>query len=77
MMEMAVVKIIYMAAVFDGDMAAARPVLMTVVGMTCWIAHNFGGFRMNLADFDRKRNGKAYIWKKRISDSKQPASVKP
>jgi len=48
-----------------------------VVGMTCWIAHNFGEFRMNLADFDRKRNGKAYIWKKRISDSKQPASVKP
>ncbi len=42
MMEMAVVKIIYMAAVFDGDMAAARVVLMTMIGMTYWIAHNFG-----------------------------------
>jgi hypothetical protein len=42
MMEMAVVKIIDMAAVFDGGMAAARAVLMTVVGMTSWLAHNFG-----------------------------------
>ena len=42
MMEMAVVKIIDMAAVFDGGMAAARAVLMTVVRVTCWIAHNFG-----------------------------------
>ena len=41
MMEMAVVKIIDVAAVFDGGMAAARAVLMTVVGMTYWIAHNF------------------------------------
>jgi hypothetical protein len=41
MMEMAVMKIIDVAAVFDGGMAAARAVLMTVVGMT-WIAHNFG-----------------------------------
>jgi hypothetical protein len=40
MMEMAVVKIIDVAAVFDGGMAAVRAVLVTVVGMGFWIAHN-------------------------------------
>jgi hypothetical protein len=39
---MAVVKIIDMATVFDGGMAAARAVLMTVVRVTCRMAHNFG-----------------------------------
>ena len=42
MMEMAVVKIIDVAAMFDGGMAAVRAVLMTVIGMAFWIAHNFG-----------------------------------
>jgi hypothetical protein len=42
MMEMAVVKIIDVAAMFDGGMAAVRAVFMTVVGMACWIAHIFG-----------------------------------
>jgi len=42
MMEVAVVKIIDVAAVFDGGMAAVRAVLMTVIGMAFWIAHNFG-----------------------------------
>jgi hypothetical protein len=41
MMEMAVVKIIDVAAMFDGGMPA-RAVLMTVVGMAFWIAHDFG-----------------------------------
>jgi hypothetical protein len=40
MMEMAVVKIVDVAAVFDGGMAAVRAVLVTVVGMGFWIAHN-------------------------------------
>jgi hypothetical protein len=39
MMEMAVVKIIDMAVMFDGGMAAVRVVFMAVVGMACWIAH--------------------------------------
>jgi hypothetical protein len=43
MMEMAVVKIVDVAAVFDGGMAALRAVLVTVVGMGFWIAHNFAG----------------------------------
>ena len=42
MMEMAVVKIIDVAAMFDGGMPAVRAVLMTVVGMAFWIAHDFG-----------------------------------
>jgi hypothetical protein len=42
MMEMAVVKIIDVAAMFDGGMAAIRAVFMTVIGMACWIAHNCG-----------------------------------
>ena len=40
MMEMAVMKIIDVAAMFDGGMPAVRAVLMTVVRVTCWIAHN-------------------------------------
>jgi hypothetical protein len=40
MMEVAVVKTIDMAAVFDGGMGRNRAVLMTVVRVTCWIAHN-------------------------------------
>ena len=43
MMEMAVVKIIDVAAMFDGGMAAVRAVLVTIVGMGFWIAHNFSG----------------------------------
>jgi hypothetical protein len=53
MMEMAVVKIIDVAAMFDGGMAAARAVFMTVVGVACWIAHIFGQIRVKLADFDQ------------------------
>jgi hypothetical protein len=43
MMEMAVVKVVDMAAMFDGGMAAVRAVLVTVIGMGFWIADNFGG----------------------------------
>jgi hypothetical protein len=42
MMEMAVVKVVDMAAMFDGGMAAVRTVLVTVIGMGFWIADNFG-----------------------------------
>ena len=40
---MAVVKVVDMAAMFDGGMAAVRAVLVTVIEMGLWIAHNFGG----------------------------------
>jgi hypothetical protein len=50
MMEMAVVKIIDVAAMFDGGMAAVRAVLMTVIGMAFWIAHNWW-IRIKLANF--------------------------
>ena len=43
MVEMAVVKVIDVAAVFNSGMAAARAVLMTIVEMAFWSAHNFGG----------------------------------